>query len=244
VAPPRVLLLLGHMRSGSTLLLHLLLTNRAVASLGERNAVYASPADFARLAVATRIARCAPFARLAYVADQVNHTRLTPDGVLLAHPRVRVVFVLRRPQASLASLLELSRRFYGSSWSNAQAVDYYIKRLEALMKNAENFPVSSGAALIRYEDLTESPERILEALRQYLRLRSGFSTTYSAHSFTGERGDPGPNIAAGRILRTEPAPSDLSAADLSAAEHAYETCVNKLARFAVHDSAAASAAQR
>jgi hypothetical protein len=239
VVSPQVLLLLGHMRSGSTLLLHLLLTNREVAALGERNAVYASPADFARLAITTRVARRALFARLGYVADQVNHDRFTPDSALLAQPRVRVVFVLRRPQGSLVSLLELSRRFYGSSWSVAQAVDYYIRRLETLMKQAQSFPAAGDAALVRYESLTASPERTLEALRQYLGLRHGFSTTYSAHSFTGVRGDPGPNIGAGRIVRTESATSDqLSAADRSAAESAYEQCVGALAQFALDDVAA------
>lgn len=36
---------MGHMRSGSTLLLHLLLTNRGVSALGKRNATYGTRGD-------------------------------------------------------------------------------------------------------------------------------------------------------------------------------------------------------
>ncbi|HUA89621.1 MAG TPA: sulfotransferase, partial [Steroidobacteraceae bacterium] len=40
VPRPQALLVLGHMRSGSTLLLHLLMTHPQIAAVGERNAVY------------------------------------------------------------------------------------------------------------------------------------------------------------------------------------------------------------
>src|SRR5580658_860179 len=109
VSSPCALLLLGHMRSGSTLLLHLLMTNPEVSAMGERGAVYASRADLARLALATRWAHRSPFRHLGYVADQVNHNQLTPNLSLLKDPRVRVLFLLRRPELTLACILELYR---------------------------------------------------------------------------------------------------------------------------------------
>jgi hypothetical protein len=66
---PATLLILGHMRSVATLLLHLLLMSDDNSGMGERNAVYASRADLSRLVLATRLARHSPFRRLRYVVD-------------------------------------------------------------------------------------------------------------------------------------------------------------------------------
>jgi hypothetical protein len=235
VPSPSALLLLGHMRSGSTLLLHLLMTNPEVSALGERGAVYTSRADLARLAIAARLARRAPFRCLRYVADQVNHNQLTPNSRLLQDPRVRILFLLRRPQCTIASILELYRLHYRQSWSPCQAVDYYIERLGALTELGESLASPIRAALISYEALMDLPQETLEALRLFLGLKEGFTQTYTTYSFTGKHGDPGPNIAAGRIIHKVPtAPVHLDASELQRATRAYDRCRNALARFALH----------
>jgi hypothetical protein len=234
VARPSALLLLGHMRSGSTLLLHLLLTNPAIAAAGERGAVYASRADLARLALATRMARHAPFRRLRYVADQVNHSYLTPDRRLLQDRRVRVLFLLRSPAPSIASILELYRVHYAQPWSVARAVEYYVERLEFLKGLGEGLPSKKCAALVTYETLMQSPHETLQALRGFLKLRQGFSQTYGTYPFTGTHGDPGPKIRTGRIIRPQPAaPFHVDASELDRAIEAYERCYRALARFAL-----------
>jgi len=231
---PSVLLLLGHMRSGSTLLLHLLMTNPEISAVGERGVPYASRADLARLALATRAMRRAPFRRLRYVADQVNHNHLTPSSALLQHPRVRVLFLLRRPEDTVASIVHLYRVHYEQPWSTSRAVAYYVERMAGLAKLGESLADVQRAAVIRHEALMQSPEATLEVLRLFLGLRQGFSQTYETHSFTGSYGDPGPHIAAGRILRhRQPAPHlDLTQAQLQQITEAYVRCDEALARFA------------
>jgi hypothetical protein len=232
VPSPSALLLLGHMRSGSTLLLHLLMTNPEVAALGERGAAYTCRADFARLAIAARLAGAAPFRRLRYVADQVNHDGLTPDASLLQDRRVRILFLLRRPQPSISSILELYRVHYDAPWSVSRAVDYYVGRLRALMKLGQSLPGPTSAALIRYESMTDSPQRTLEALRTFLGLRQGFSLTYATYPFTGKSGDPGPNIGAGRIVRPRPVTLiDSGSCELERAARVYAECASFLERF-------------
>jgi hypothetical protein len=235
VPSPSALLLLGHMRSGSTLLLHLLMTNPEVSALGERGVVYASSADLARLAIAARIARRSPFRRLRYVADQVNHNHLTPNSRLLQDPRIRILFLLRRPEPTIASILELYRAHYPQAWSASQAVDYYVARLGALMELGEGLFSPACAALITYESLTDLPRETLEALRVFLGLEHGFTQTYATHSFTGTYGDPGPNIVAGRIIHKAPTTEvSLDASELERATSAYDQCSSALARFALH----------
>jgi hypothetical protein len=234
VANPSALLILGHMRSGSTLLLHLLMTNPEIAALGERGAVYASKADLARLAVAARLARGSPFRPLRYVADQVNHNNLTPNTSLLRDARVKIAFLLRRPQPSIASIVELYRAHYREPWSVSRAVDYYVQRLGALMRLGESLPNPGCAALTTYEMLTESPQDTLDVLRKFLGLPRGFTQTYRTYPFTGTYGDPGPHISAGRIVRKEPtADIPMSVSELERSTQAYDRCSSALARFAL-----------
>jgi hypothetical protein len=230
------LLVLGHMRSGSTLLLHLLLTNPAISALGERNATYASTSDLARLVIATRLGRRAPFARFRYVADQINHNQLTPNRRVLEDPRVRLIFLLRQPGASLASLLDLSRTHYQGSWSVARAVDYYVDRLRLLADLGDRLSLEGRAAFLTYEELTRQPAVILARLQAFLQMSSGFSETYGLQPFTGTRGDPGPHIGTGRIAGPRAIDAlELPAPILERAMQAHARCREALARFALRD---------
>jgi hypothetical protein len=233
VEEPGALLVLGHMRSGSTLLLHLLLTNPEIGGLGERNAPYRTEADLSRLAIATRLARRAPFVPLRYVADQINHSRFTPNLDLLRHPRVKLLFLLRPPEPSLASLLDLARTYH-QAWSAAQAVDYYSARLDDLASYGSRFSDRERAAFVGYEQLTQRPREVLGRLREFLRTRGEFSESYDLHEFTGKRGDPSDNIRSGTIgLPRNLAPVELPAPELARATAAYERCRRSLTSVAL-----------
>jgi hypothetical protein len=234
VAVPDVLLLLGHMRSGSTLLLHLLLTHPEFAALGERNVPYATAGDLARLALAARRTGTPAFRRLRYVVDQLNHNRLIPEPALLESPRLRVVFLLREPYSALASLLELSRAYYGGSWAIRDAVAYYVARLEGLTDLATRIGAPQRVAWVEYESLTATPEEILEALRVFLGLNVGFSSHYPTQPFTGQRGDPGTKIAAGRVLSGSQAPPvEFTVEQRSELRAVYARCRAALTPFAL-----------
>lgn len=234
VPRPATLLILGHMRSGSTLLLHLLMTNPEISAVGERGKVYACRADLARLHIAARLAHGLPVRHLRYVADQVNHDHLTPDACLLRQAEIRILFLLRQPQATIASIVELYRRYHPLPWSVPRAVDYYVQRLQTLARLGAAPPNRTSAALIRYEDLTARPDETLEALRRFLQLAHGFSQTYSIHRFTRTRGDPGSHIATGRILpSTAGAALDLSESESERITNAYAQCSAALEPFAL-----------
>ena len=225
VRPPSALLILGHMRSGSTLLLHLLLTNKAIASLGERNATYDTPDDLRRLAALARLQRGTVFTPLGYAADQVNHSRLTPNPGLFGHARLRTIFLLRNPVDSLASLMELSRTYYGQSWTITGALDYYLARLQFMAEVGHRLVGTGHAVFVTYEQLTESTAPTLARLQQFLGLSDGFSVVYSRQHFTGIRGDPGPKISLGRVIpavcgETSRLPADV----VERATQAYTLC--------------------
>jgi hypothetical protein len=229
VRRPRIVLILGHMRSGSTLLLHLLQTHPEVAALGERNRSYGDGADLAQLVIATRRAQARPLRRLCYVADQINHNQFTPVPGLLARPRVRVLFLLRAPAAALASLLELSRRFYRGSWTPARAVDYYCERLAGLERLAAPLSRRGQAAFLSYEALTNRPQAVLADLSAFLGLAPQLHAEYPEQPYTGKRGDPGERIRTGRILPAAHVEADIDPALLACATAAHERCCAALA---------------
>lgn len=233
VPAPKALLVLGHMRSGSTLLLHLLLSHPQIAGLGERGASYRSVTDLGRLAIATRLRRRMPLRPLRYVADQVNHSRFTPNVSLLEDPRVRLLFLVRHPAASLASLLDLTRTYY-EPWSVAQAVDYYVERVDSLAGYARSERVRSHGAFVTYEDLTERTQETLSCLQFFLGTEPNFEPTYRLQDFTGKRGDPGANIASGRVRRAAPKnTSELPAQEVERAMRSYRRCLEVMSPLAL-----------
>jgi hypothetical protein len=200
VKPVPTLLILGHMRSGSSLLLHLLLTNPDIIACGERNSAYKSERDLDWLELETRLQRRAPFRRFRYVADQINHDKFTPNEALLRHPRVRLLFLVREPIGSISSVINLTRAFY-EEWPAAKAVYYYAQRLTTLARLAERAIPRGNALFTTYDDLINNTSVELERMRKFLGLETGFSQTYNLHNFTGMRGDPSERIRAGRIVR-------------------------------------------
>src|SRR5881397_3756704 len=137
VPPLPAVFIMGHMRSGSTLLLHILLTNPELIGCGERNALYRSSEDLDKLEIAARISQRAPFRRVRYAVDQINHDRLTPSLELLRDERVRCIFLMREPIATIQSIVNLTRTFY-DPWTAQRAVDYYSERLQTLAHYAAN----------------------------------------------------------------------------------------------------------
>lgn len=196
--PPRVVWLLGHMRSGSTLLMHLLSSHPQVLGAGERNSTYTSTADLRRLAVDAAYLRRKLLRRYDWVVDQINHSRFLAAEELLDHSQVHRVFLVREPLASLASMVEVLGPLYGMTVQDA--VDYYLERLPALASYARRAGDESRSFFLTYDDLVTRPAVALPLLSGFLRLRTPLSERYRCFDFTGQRGDPSPRIASGRIL--------------------------------------------
>ena len=196
--PPRFVLVLAHMRSGSTLLAHLLMSHRAVLGGGERNRAHREIADLDSLALEIYRERRVLARRYPLILDQINHTRFTPEPALLSHPRVRVVFLIREPGPAIASMVHTFQPIYGD-WPQTRAVAAYAERVQALTALARGMTRPFFATT--YEALTERPEDVLSGLSAFLDLDPPLEPTYRPQPFTGRRGDPSPLIQTGRIVK-------------------------------------------
>ncbi|UCF20545.1 MAG: sulfotransferase domain-containing protein [Gemmatimonadota bacterium] len=221
--PPGIVFLLAHMRSGSTLVSHILSSHPLVLGCGERNATYASPRDLDRLEADARYTRRQFLHSYRYVIDQINHTRFLPAEELLNHPRVSKIFLIREPRDSIASMADVLGRHYGTTVD--EAVAYYLERLQALARYSELLENRDTAIALTYEGLLAHPEANLLRLSDFLGLEPRLSQRYRRFAFTGSRGDPSETIQEGRIVTDRPQRHmDLSTDDLARVRAVYDLC--------------------
>ena len=230
--PLPAVLIMGHMRSGSTLLLHILLTNPRLIGCGERNAAYRSHLDLDKLEIEARIAQRAPFRRVRYAVDQINHDKFTPSREFLKDERVLLIFLIRDPPPTIHSILELTRTFYGGAWTVETTVDYYCRRLRTLTEHASGLEGKQKAMALSYDALVDDTPTVLRGLETFLGLDARLRERYAIQRFTGKHGDPSEKIRAGRIVRRRVEPrTEIPPDELKRATEAYLVYQNAIDSF-------------
>ncbi len=194
-----MILVLGHMRSGSTLLLHLLASSPEVIAAGERNTVYDGTQDLHQLSRDCYVVQRRALGRIRYAADQLNHDHLIPQPRLLLHPKVRPIVLVRAPQPSIGSMVRTFGPIYGDMPAE-RAATYYIDRVRTLTAYVDLLKAKHRKfTFVRYEALTRAPETVLGRIRSDLDLLRPLTAKYAAQKFTGQRGDPSAVIQSGAV---------------------------------------------
>lgn len=218
---PRFVLLLGHMRSGSTLLAHLLFSHPQVVGAGERSQPVGSSADLRALVWEAARHSDRLFRSIDRVVDQINHTRFTPSLRLLDREDIDVVILVREPHAAISSMCDVLGKHYDMTLD--EAVDYYLERTRDLARIATS--LARAPLVVDYEELTESSSETLARLTSHLRLDSPLADEYQLFPFTGRRGDPSAVIQSGRIIsRSDRQLVSIPPRKLAMAQLAYDTC--------------------
>lgn len=216
---------LAHMRSGSSLLLHLLASHAAIAGCGERNTLYRGQFDLDRLALKTRLYNRCVFRPPQYVADQINHNNLVESPDLLRNPRLKCVFLLREPAGAISSMLDVLQEHYGTQYE--EAATYYRERLGTLVEYAS--VAGERSFVLTYGDLTGRTEETLSSLRRFLELETPLTPAYRIFDFTGKSGDPSPTIREGRIVENRRVTDHrIPAAELGELQQLFENSVRAL----------------
>ncbi len=189
------------MRGRTSLLSHIILSNEKFVGMGESNATYTG---FLRLKYMKL--KCLGFRQMfsfftKHFVDQINHNRKTPNQDLLMSPKVRLLVLVRNPQDSIESIMNLTKKHY-EPWSYEKASQYYCDRLQFLdeicsKKTPDDFLFVNSDLLI------QQTEKTLQKLSDFLRLSPNLKPEYTSFSYTGVKGDPSKNISSGKILKTE-----------------------------------------
>lgn len=197
------LLVLGHMRSGSSMLTNVLRTHPEIAGSHELHKIYKRPDDFADIPIALRRFESEKVDSAHFFLDKVLHSAWLPDPAVLAEIPVRCIFLLREPVSSISSM---ARRLVGMPLHERPdlAAAHYEQRLAALSQYAYYLPEGS-AAFIDYRDLTDNTDRALEFLTDFLNLSSPLTREYVVDDRTGKwrMGDASEHIRSGEIQQVK-----------------------------------------
>lgn len=218
----RYIFILGHMRSGSTLLSHLLASHPEFVGAGETHLTYRTERDLPTLVLRTSELLHRPVLRESYVVDQINHPYLSED-ILKSSRIYKCIILIREPVATLKSMINLA------IWSEEEAVEIYTRRLETLEKYGTI--LGPRALLLQYDELLDQTQRALDALTSFFELKTPLKPDYATHRMTKRipgYGDPSPNIMAGQIIRTAPHKAPVSSEGLNQATNAFQNCLTVL----------------
>jgi hypothetical protein len=209
--PCRFVFVVGHMRSGSSLLTRILSNNPRIAGYGESFLRYNSTRDLDQIArlvsVANRRILLQP-----YIMDKVVHSDALCE-VVFRDENCRFIFLAREPESSMQSHFRnmVQNNKYpemGPEDRQSYVHDYYDARVRVLLQEALMINDLRRRAFLTYDDLINRTPDVFQMLEDFLGLDAPLSESYSTTKDYGI-GDESLFITTGRIDRTirhEPVP--------------------------------------
>jgi hypothetical protein len=195
--------ILSAMRSGSTLLQHLVGQQEDVLSAGETKIEYHRESDLDQLKRYLKeynsIEEEEDQKRYRYL-EKCVHNRYFEEPFAINGNTLRYLFIIRDPVPAMTSLLELEGWPYAES--RESAAWYYDNRFKALTEFAKKIPDPQNALFLSYEGLLENPESETERISQFLRCDPPLATDYPKQRWTAKLslGDVSDNIKTSKIV--------------------------------------------
>jgi hypothetical protein len=223
----RYLFVLGHMRSYSSLLCHILGSHRQIDGYCETHVKYRTRLDLIRLR--SRVAKfTGERLRGRYVLDKVLHNYPLTPSVLRSRQTYSIV-LLRRPTPTVQSIVNMGLHYSDVPWYRdlESVTRYYEERLAALVRQADE--LRGRVLFVEAESLLSQTANVLQRVAGLLELDEPLRADYRRFAHTGERGfgDPSEAISTGRVsnvAREQRTPVMLPASLTARLEVAYAAC--------------------
>jgi hypothetical protein len=198
----KTLFLLGHMRSYSSVLSHVLGSHSQINGYCETHTKYRTYFDLWKLRRRVRKLTGEPL-RGEYVLDKVLHDYPLARSILRSS-NTRAIVLVRRPRETVRSIIEMGITHSPIAWHRDfdLVARYYETRLAGLLRLSE--ALRGRVVFLEAEALITHTRPVLERLGVFLELQSPLEAEYRRFAHTGEPGfgDPSNAIAAGRIVAT------------------------------------------
>lgn len=216
--------LLSHMRANTSLFGHILGSNTEIQGYYEMHIGYYGWKSLVRQKL-LYFSEHQPKPGARYMFDKVLHTEhfVSPD--VLERDNSKVVFMLRRPEQTLPSIIKLYQRVDSKHpfCTPDAATHYYVSRVKAMADIAKS--LSGKYLYLDAESLKDDTQQSLVALTRFLELSLPLTEKYEIFQKTGKggSGDSSENMKAGTIVRSSTAYEleQFSQAQLSAASETY-----------------------
>jgi len=225
---PQVIFILSHMRSGSSLLEHILTTNNKILGFGEQNRIYHSLFDIKKMELYVRCKQKKLLKNPKYIVDQILHNSLTPNIKLLNNGRIKIIFLIRSPLETISSIERLGGFPYGIDLTGTyNSGNYYTNRMNTLMSISKSIPKSSQIFLT-YNDLINDSDSALNNLSMFLELKYPLQKKYKLKPSTRVLGDRSENILKGEIVSMEKKTIPIDSRSLEKLDNVYNMVINFL----------------
>ncbi|QDV38556.1 sulfotransferase family protein [Tautonia plasticadhaerens] len=228
LCPTRFLFVVGHMRSGSSLLTHILNTNAEISGYGETHLRYSSRQDLDRL-VWTVYKDLRQVRVTRFTMDKVLHNDYLEECLFFSQDCM-FLFLVREPEGTLRSLVRAIPEWHGDPEVDADAVlsdawGHYTLRLRGIEQEARAIRDQHRASFLTYDQLINRTYDSFGMIEHFLGLRTQLSENYHQTRMTGRyvSGDTSPNIKKGyidRAIRYDDAPI-IDAARMDEASRCY-----------------------
>ncbi len=228
------LMLIGHMRCGSTLLSHILQQNPQILGWGERHMIYRTQSDVDYIVRSTALEAGVWRLRNQIVFDKVVNEMFSIEPQLLAAPNTRALFLLREPESALSSILRVLGDTEG--WTRDDALAHYRTRMEQMQVFARTIDAPKRATVITHDQLLHQTQDVFDLLETSLDLDQPLTEEYETTERTGTWGwgDTSARIHTGRIVRKEkPIQHDVPRDMLDEATALYEDTLDVLCHHAL-----------
>jgi hypothetical protein len=226
-AARRYLFVLGHMRSYSSLLCHILGSHAQIDGYCETHVKYRTRFDLLRLR--SRVVKLTgePL-RGRYVLDKVLHNYPLASSILRS-PNTLSIVLVRRPVPTVQSIVNMGLHYSDIAWyRDLDAVTrYYEERVAALVRLADE--LRGRVMFLEAETLLSRTGDVLQNIGRFLELSEPLKSDYKRFAHTGEGGfgDPSETITTGRVTnaaRDPRTPVMLPVALTARLEMAYAAC--------------------
>ncbi len=195
-------LIVSHMRSYSSLLCHILGSHGEISGHAEMMQPYSRTVDLLRLRYRVHRETDRPLDGR-FILDKILHNRLAISQKILDLRRVALVFLLRRPDDTLKSIINMGRTLTRVEWylDQEKVLAYYRDRLDRMVELAQTG--TARRVFLESERILDDTSCVLHHLSRWLGLASDLQEPYMIFESTGRpgRGDPSQRIREGRVIR-------------------------------------------
>ncbi|MCK5524103.1 MAG: sulfotransferase domain-containing protein [Thiomargarita sp.] len=245
--PQKVILLLSHMRAGSTLCVNLLCTNPEIIGMGETGIRYSSERDFRILRGKVYSRRSRLLITERYLLDNLNHNFNISNPEIFFNENVKCIFLLRDSESTLSSLLNekfikhetqfLTMAPKQIDWK-IRSSHYYRNRLAQLTEYAKIINNKEKSLYFTYEQLISDTQATFNCLKSFLDIQDSFSDNYAPLSskgifgLFGLAGDPvSKKITSGKIIRKKSPKISLPSEILTECLESYQNANATLSKY-------------
>ncbi|MFC1784119.1 hypothetical protein ACFL0J_00650 [Candidatus Neomarinimicrobiota bacterium] len=192
--------IISHMRSYSTLLSHVLGSNKNIDGYGELHYSYLNRFDSLKAKIQVMYAVDNSL-QGNFILDKLLHNANQIAESFLQKNTVKLIFLLRNPIDTYKSRINLLQRIKKRNIDPLQIHNYYINRLPMLVQQAKS--LDTKKIFIESEQIKTNTSATLQKLNNFLELDDKLTNNYQLFKFSGygNYGDSTDNIKIGVISK-------------------------------------------